>query len=278
MTLNVFTDPASLPSLYEQGGSRGRLGRRTSALHRAKIHGDNVPDQICALIEATMVLPPNATIIDIGCGRGSTTLALAERFPRTHVVAIDASAAMLHDARRKVTGSGHRAGFIRADFHQLPLADGTVAAAAAAFCLYHAPAPSVVIGEIARTLQPDGAAVLVTKSPDSYSELDDLMVRTGLDPEVADRPSLYAAAHSGNLPDLADTCLQVNEVTHEQHRFRFTGLNHVAEYLVTSPKYHLPVGLAEPKVLAAALRAHVPDEPVTATSTVTYVLGHLRRP
>jgi len=62
---------------------------------------------------------------------------------------------------------------LRADFHHLPLADAAYHATVAIFCLYHSPHPDRVISEIARCLIPDGVAVLVTKSSDSYHELDE---------------------------------------------------------------------------------------------------------
>ena len=55
-----------------------------------------------------------------------------------------------------------------------------------------------MIAEIGRSLRPDGIAVLVTKSADSYHELDQLLADTGLDTGAATRPSLYTAFHSDN--------------------------------------------------------------------------------
>ena len=60
--------------------------------------------------------------------------------------------------------------------------------------------------------------------------------------------------------------------------FTFPALADVAGYLATSPKYDLPPGLTgHPAALAAALRQRLPDEPVTATSVVTY-LSAIRAP
>jgi hypothetical protein len=142
----------------------------------------------------------------------------------------------------------------------------------AAFCLYHASSPVSVIAEIARCLLTGGTAIIAVKSADSYRELDQLMARSGLDPRAESRPSLYQAAHSGNIESLASASLDVRQVTHETHRFLFPALTDVADYLSTSPKYDLPPGLAaDPAALAAALRQRMADDPVTATSIVTYL-------
>jgi ubiquinone/menaquinone biosynthesis C-methylase UbiE len=94
---------------------------------------------------------PAAVIADIGCGRGTTTLTLADRFPRARIAAIDLSAAPLTAARNR-TGSPGRAAAVHADFHRLPLADRSCDPIVAAFGLYHSPDPASVIAEIARCL------------------------------------------------------------------------------------------------------------------------------
>ena len=137
--------------------------------------------------------------------------------------------------------------------------------------------PAASSWEITRCLLPGSTAIFAVKSADSYAELDQLVADSGLDPAAASRPSLYQAAHSGNITQLAATSLNVRHVTHETHRFTFPALADVAEYLATSPKYDLPPRLVgSPAALATALRQRIPDAPVTATSVVTYLVA--RRP
>jgi SAM-dependent methyltransferase len=274
VSLNAFTDQAARPGLYDQGGQDGRLGRRTTALHRAKIEGNDVAELIATAIGEKTRVSPASVIADIGCGRGSTTLALARHFPDTFIVGVDASAAMLADARHKIATAGGRTAFAVADFHDLPFTGASVEAAVAAFCLYHSPHPADAIGEITRALTPGGLAVLVTKSADSYRELDEVLAC--IDPAATDRPSLYASAHSGNLAALASSHLDVVETWNEQHRFRFHDLAHVAQYAITSPKYRRAGGLQDADDLTAELRRRTADQAVIATSTVSYVIGRSR--
>jgi hypothetical protein len=108
--------------------------------------------------------------------------------------------------------------------------------------------------------------------------LDALVALPGLDLRAEQRESLYAVAHTGNLADLTRPWLEVRTVVHDQHRFMFPGLDHAAEYLATSPKYDLPPSLyGNPEALAAALHEWRYDQPVTATSTVTYVGAQSKR-
>ena len=116
---------------------------------------------------------------------------------------------------------------------------------------------------------------MVTKSADSYRDMDQAVAASGLDPDAGTRPSLYAAFHSGNAAAIAATALRVEQVLHEEHVFRFQNLDHLAAYLVTSPKYRLPPHLAvDAGALAAELRRRLPDTAITTTSTITYVVAH----
>ena len=68
-------------------------------------------------------LPLDGTerVLDAGCGSGRVTEALLERLPHGQVVALDASAAMLDEARRRLERFGDRVTFVRADLGR-PLA------------------------------------------------------------------------------------------------------------------------------------------------------------
>jgi hypothetical protein len=66
--------------------------------------------------------------------------------------------------------------------------------------------------------------------------------------------------------------LRVEHVVRQRHVFRFTGLDHLAAYVTTSPKYQLPRQLAgHAAELVEELRRRIPDKPITTTSTITYV-------
>lgn len=262
-----FTDPDLIAGqLY---AAAGRLAQRTGALHAAKISGGDATNTIVDL--AARCAPEAAVVCDIGCGRGTTTVQLAHRIGPARLIALDQSPALLGTVTGRMADARRPVQAVCADFHSLPLPEASVDIAVAAFCLYHSPSPENVVAEIARCLAPGGRAVLVTKSADSYHEIDQLITDTRLDTQATSKPSLYESFHSDTAAEIAATALHVEDIVHQQHVFRFSQLDHLAEYVATSPKYRLPEHVVDAGPLAEELRRRTADRPVTTTSTVTYI-------
>jgi len=102
--------------------------------------------------------PRGGTCVEVGCGPGRMTGALAERFDR--VVAVDVSPAMLERARAAVTAPNVR--FVTVSGERLDGVGDAVADTLVCYLvLQHLPAREVVDGyfrEFARVLAPDGDA------------------------------------------------------------------------------------------------------------------------
>ncbi|WP_405394916.1 class I SAM-dependent methyltransferase [Microbispora hainanensis] len=273
---NPFLDPARQADLY---GHASRLAGRSNALMRAKTSGRSVPDTIVELVRFHHARAGRlGLVLDIGCGRGTSSVALASLLRPRRVVGLDAALALIDQARERTRHlPGVQVSFLQGDFHRLPLPAGSCDLAVAAFCLYHSPRPETVVAEIERVLAPGALAVLVTKSLDSYRELDQLVATAGLDPHAERHESLYVSAHSGNLAELAATSLDVVTTENEEHTFTFDGHDHIAEYVATNPKYCLAPGLyGNPGALAAVLHESVPDRPLTTRSVITFVVAQPR--
>jgi trans-aconitate 2-methyltransferase len=75
-------------------------------------------------------------VLDAGCGSGRVTEMLLARLPRGRVVALDASAAMLEEAQRRLAGHADRVEFVQGDLAQ-PLLIGAPVDAILSTATFH---------------------------------------------------------------------------------------------------------------------------------------------
>jgi ArsR family transcriptional regulator len=104
------------------------------------------------------LLPREWTVVDIGCGTGNVSELLSPLVKR--VIAVDASAAMLKAARKRLEGRGN-VEFVRGEVQSLPLNDASADAAVAFLVLHHVPEIGAALAEMRRVLRPGGIALIV---------------------------------------------------------------------------------------------------------------------
>jgi ubiquinone/menaquinone biosynthesis C-methylase UbiE/DNA-binding transcriptional ArsR family regulator len=115
-----------------------------------------VPDYLERLLA---LVPPAATILEIGVGTGALLPSLAGR--GAEVIGVDHSPAMLDEARRRLSADAATGVELRlGEMTHLPLADEGAGCVVANMVLHHAADPLAVLCEIFRVLQPDGILVL----------------------------------------------------------------------------------------------------------------------
>jgi SAM-dependent methyltransferase len=136
--------------------------------------------------------PRGGTCVEVGCGPGRMTGALAERFDR--VIALDVSPAMLEQARANVTAANVR--FQPVSGERLDGVDDGVADVLVCYLvLQHLPGAEVVrsyLGEFARVLAPDGEAYMQIPVLQGWVGRARRMLRTPL-VRLARRPEHGAA-------------------------------------------------------------------------------------
>jgi malonyl-CoA O-methyltransferase len=129
-------------------------------------------------------------VLDAGCGEGADLAVLQKRYADAHVLGLDASAAMLAQARvrqraarssmdRLLTkwlpaGSVGRAagpGLAGGDFAQLPLPQNAVDLVWSNLALHWHPQPDRVFAEWRRVLNVDGLLMFSCFGPDTFKEL-----------------------------------------------------------------------------------------------------------
>lgn len=107
-------------------------------------------------------LKPGERVIDIGCGCGKTTCALAERVaPGGHVTALDVSAPMLEVARDRATAGSGSVDFVNADAASYPFPPESYDVLYSQFGLMFFRNPGEAFANLFRALRPDGRVSFV---------------------------------------------------------------------------------------------------------------------
>lgn len=105
-------------------------------------------------------LPPGSRVLEVGCGAGLLTLALAQR--RLAVTALDAVPAMLNQTERLAARAGvaDRVTTTLGDIHQLSLKDNTFSMVIALGVIPWLHSPGGALWEMARVLEPGGCLIV----------------------------------------------------------------------------------------------------------------------
>jgi ubiquinone/menaquinone biosynthesis C-methylase UbiE len=117
--------------------------------------------------ERLLAVGAGETVLEIGSGPGESLVAFADAAgPNGRVVALDLSVEMHRVARerlRAAAGPG-TVSFVAADGAHVPVRAGSVDAAFMSFALelFDTPELPVVLGEVRRTLRPDGRLAMVS--------------------------------------------------------------------------------------------------------------------
>jgi len=112
-------------------------------------------------------------VLDAGSGPARDARALAKRYPRAQVIALDFSIQMLRLQRGIVSRlfSWNKNYSVCANFERLPLAAGSINMVWSNMTLHWAADPLAALREFHRVLVPEGLAMFSTLGPDTLGEL-----------------------------------------------------------------------------------------------------------
>jgi ubiquinone/menaquinone biosynthesis methyltransferase len=121
------------------------------------------------LVESLPPLP-EPRCVDLACGTGDVTAALAKRFPRGEVVGIDLTPAMIEVALKRCSQAN--ASFQVRDMCHTGIANGWADVVTGSYALRNAPSGDEVLTEIRRILKPGGWAVFLdfAKPPGAWRQ------------------------------------------------------------------------------------------------------------
>jgi SAM-dependent methyltransferase len=144
---------------------------------RNELFGERSP-----LVGMLALVDPSWVVADLGCGTGPLTATLSPFVRR--VIAVDASAAMLAAARRRLDGTTN-VDIQQAELEALPIAPSEVDAAVMSLVLHYIAEPAKALGEAARVLRPGGRLIVVDMMPHDREEYRQRMghVWQGFSPE-----------------------------------------------------------------------------------------------
>lgn len=117
------------------------------------------------------------TVLDAGCGSGRVTEHLAERLPRGHVIALDASPAMLVEAARRLAPFAPRVTFVEADLREPLPAMPPVHAILSTAVFHWIPDHDAVFRNLAAVLRPGGRLVAQCGGAGNVRRFSDVVAR-----------------------------------------------------------------------------------------------------
>ena len=129
---------------------------------RSELFGERSP-----LVGMLALIDPDWIVADLGCGTGALSATLAS-FVR-QMIAVDASAAMLAAARRRLDGTTN-VDIRQGELESLPIETAQTDAAVMSLVLHYIAEPQKALGEAARVLRPGGRLIVVDMMPHDRDE------------------------------------------------------------------------------------------------------------
>lgn len=139
-------------------------------------------------------------LLDVGCGSGLALRLAADR--GATVTGLDASAALLEHARRRIPG----APLVQGELEELPFADGSFDIVTGFNSFQYAARPAVALGEAARVLAPGGRVLYLNWAPPEQCEAAAYLAAIGalLPPPPPGAPGPFALSDSEAILRLFD--------------------------------------------------------------------------
>jgi malonyl-CoA O-methyltransferase len=153
--------------LLDRAAIRRHAERASARYDESAVLAADLRAQMIRRLDWVAVTPD--TVLDLGCGTGHGAAALAARWPRARVIALDASPAMLDQVARRAGASGVER--IRAQAEAIPLPDAGVDLVFSNLVLPWCEDIDAVFGEVARILKPRGLFTFTTFGPGTLAEL-----------------------------------------------------------------------------------------------------------
>ena len=151
-------------------------------------------------------------VLDLGSATGTSSAALARRYRKSRIVAVDVSHGM---AKQVEARRGWRARYraVQADARALPVRDHSAALVFSNLLLPWIDAPDTVFGEVSRVLAKDAPFIFSALGPDSLKTLAEAFAATGNSMHINAFPDMHDIGDGLVRAGLRDPVLDVDRLT-----------------------------------------------------------------
>ena len=180
-------------------------------------------------------LPPEARLLELGCGPGLLWSENLDRLPEGWSITLtDASPGMLGEAERGL-GADRRFRFRVVDAQRIPFQDGVFDAVVANNMLYHVPDLPLALSEVARVLKPGGSLYAATVGRDHMREMGEMLAV--LDPaHPPDEPIWYYLGFNlENGAQQLSRCFSEVSLLPYEDALAVTEAKPLVDYLLSTP-------------------------------------------
>lgn len=252
------------------------------AFERAAPHYDEVAvlqrevgQRLLDRLELLRITP--RTVLDLGAGTGLATAALAKRYRKARVVALDLSTAMLRETRKR-GGWFRKPACVCGDMERLPLADDSVDLIFSNLTIQWCNTPDRVFAEFARVLAPGGTVLFSSLGPDTLRELREGWARVDSYTHVNSFIDMHDLGDALVRARLAEPVMDVERLTLTYPDvFRLMkDLKQLGAHNITEGRRRGLTGKGQLRALAEAYEAYRREGVLPASYEVVY--GHAWAP
>ena len=195
--------------LLDRAAIRRHVARASSTYDSSAVLAARLREQMIARLDWIAFTPE--AILDLGCGTGHGAAALAARWPKARMAALDASPAMLRAAQEQV--AGWQIEWLAAEAEAMPMPEGSFDLVFSNLMLPWCEDLDAVFAEVARVLAPRGLFTFTTFGPDTLVELRSAWRAADGAPHVHPFTDMHDIGDGLVRAGLADPVLDVSRYT-----------------------------------------------------------------
>jgi malonyl-CoA O-methyltransferase len=257
------------PFRLERARVRASFDRASAGYESAAHLQAQVAQELLGRLEIFRFAP--GVVLDLGAGTGRVSRALARRYPRAQVIALDLAPGMLREARRhqSLWRRFHR---VCGDALSLPLADGSVDVVFSSLMLQWCEPLDTALREVRRVLRPEGFFAFSTLGVDTLTELRAAWAQADGYNHVNHFPDVQEVGDALVRAGLMEPVLDVDriETQHADVLSLMRELKSIGAHNVTTGRTRALTGRARLTQMQAAYERHRRGGLLPATWEVVY--------